>query len=114
MSRSETVTDRLVQQELSILNGKLEKEYAILFPTNAAPPEFWVKFLEVDIELGKRLSVRPLARIEISNQGVRAFKSIAATMRRLAPTVKQPKQETLLHIDLGTGDMKVKRDVELS
>ena len=96
-----TVTDKLVKQAKFLLMKKLEEEYERHFPYVTAGDEFFARLGLVEMKLAKALEKRPLTKAEINSLGDRAYKSLRATMLKIAKTVKQPQFVEATNIETG-------------
>lgn len=88
---SATVTDKLVKQAKFLLVRKLEEEYEHHFPYITAGDEFFDRLTLVETKLDTVFEKRPITKAEINSMADRAYKSLRATMMKVAKTVKQPR-----------------------
>lgn len=96
-----TVTDKLCRRVFTRLAKKLETEYEGHFPYVSAGDEFFDRLSHVEAKLHQALEERPLTRAKIDSLELRAFKSLRATMMKVAKTVTQPQYREATHIMTG-------------
>lgn len=101
----QTVTDKLVKQAIFLLGRRLEGEYEKHFPHRTAGDEFFDRLTVVETKLSTVLEKRPLTKAEINSLSDRAYKSLRATMVKVAKTVKQPR--FVEAINIATGEVRL-------
>ena len=102
---SATVTDKLVKQAKFLLVRKLEEEYERHFPYITAGDAFFDRLTLVETKLDTVFEKRPITKAEINSMADRAYKSLRATMMKVAKTVKQPKYVEAT--DIKTGEVRL-------
>jgi len=95
------VTDKLCRRAFTRLAKKLEGEYEGHFPYVSAGNVFFDRLAHVETKLHQALAKRPITRAEIDSLELRAFKSLRATMVKVAKTVTQPKYREATNIETG-------------
>lgn len=83
------------------LARKLGAEYDRIFPYVSASEEFFDRLRHVDLKLSLMLLKRPITRAEINALGMRAFKSLRASMLKDAKENPQPNYQEATNIETG-------------